>query len=173
MIPNSSDEQARLPVERVESSSKASIPVIVAADQPLSEFGWSRRASNIFSNVGVKTVGQLAGYSDEDLLKIRNLGRTTLREIRRFLKKHQVGDAPSKPAKKRTPEKFDDLNDRQKIFLSRDLASLDLPVRLLKAFRRLDLDWAGDVVLLSREDLMSISNLGQTSVAALEALAAR
>jgi DNA-directed RNA polymerase subunit alpha len=52
---------------------------------PVAEMELSVRASNCLESAKIQTVGQLAKMTDSDLLKIRSLGKTSLREIKRKL----------------------------------------------------------------------------------------
>lgn len=49
--------------------------------RPLSEFEWSGRVKKLFEKLGFVTVGDLIRNSETDLLKHRNFGSTSLREI--------------------------------------------------------------------------------------------
>lgn len=48
---------------------------------PISVLGLSRRAENCISNFDITTVGELIGYTKSDLLKARNMGNSTIKEI--------------------------------------------------------------------------------------------
>jgi len=52
---------------------------------PIQELELSVRAGNCLESAKVETVGQLIQMTEADLLKIRNFGKTSLREIRRKL----------------------------------------------------------------------------------------
>ena len=52
---------------------------------PIAELGLSVRAVNCLESAGLSTVGDLCDQSEQDLLKIRSFGKTTLKEIRRKL----------------------------------------------------------------------------------------
>ena len=54
-------------------------------DMPVAWLRLGTRASNLMRGLGVKTCGELAAYSEEDLLSRTNLGHKTLDEIRRAL----------------------------------------------------------------------------------------
>ncbi|MBI1372898.1 MAG: DNA-directed RNA polymerase subunit alpha [Phycisphaera sp.] len=54
-------------------------------DMPIGELALSVRASNCLESAGVKTVGDLCKLSEDELLKIRSFGKTSLREIKRKL----------------------------------------------------------------------------------------
>ena len=50
-------------------------------DMRIDRFHWTVRTSNCLHNAGVKTLGELLTKSDRDLLRMKNLGRSSLREI--------------------------------------------------------------------------------------------
>lgn len=53
--------------------------------RPLADFEWSGRIRKVYEKLGVVTVGDLLKYSEGDLLKSRNLGSTSIKEIRQKL----------------------------------------------------------------------------------------
>jgi DNA-directed RNA polymerase subunit alpha len=53
----------------------------------ISELDLSIRATNCLRAEHIETVGELVVRTDEDLLKIRNFGKTSLREIQKKLSK--------------------------------------------------------------------------------------
>jgi len=53
--------------------------------QPVESLDLSVRASNCLSSQKIDTIGQLVAMSDDELLKVRSFGKTSLREIRRKL----------------------------------------------------------------------------------------
>ncbi len=52
---------------------------------PLQELEFSVRASNCLESAKIETVGHLVKMTEADLLKIRNFGKTSLREVKRKL----------------------------------------------------------------------------------------
>ena len=54
-------------------------------NMPISELELSVRASNCLESARVETVGQLVQMTEQDLLKLRSFGRTSLREVKRKL----------------------------------------------------------------------------------------
>jgi DNA-directed RNA polymerase subunit alpha len=54
-------------------------------NRALADFEWSGRIRKVFEKLGVVTVGDLMNYSEADLLKSRNLGSTSIKEIRQKL----------------------------------------------------------------------------------------
>jgi DNA-directed RNA polymerase subunit alpha len=54
-------------------------------DMPISDLDLSVRASNCLDSAGIRLVRDLVRYNEQDLLKIRSFGKTSLREIKRKL----------------------------------------------------------------------------------------
>ncbi|MEX2219727.1 MAG: DNA-directed RNA polymerase subunit alpha [Phycisphaerales bacterium] len=54
-------------------------------NMPISEMELSVRASNCLESARIETVGQLVQMTEQDLLKLRSFGRTSLREVKRKL----------------------------------------------------------------------------------------
>lgn len=51
---------------------------------------FSKKTFNCLNRANIKTLGQLLCFSEEDLLKIRNLGIQSLNEIRKVLNQHRL-----------------------------------------------------------------------------------
>ncbi len=51
---------------------------------------FSKKTFNCLNRANIKTLGELLCFSEEDLLKIRNLGIQSLDEIRRILSQHKL-----------------------------------------------------------------------------------
>ena len=51
---------------------------------------FSKKTFNCLNRANIKTLGQLLCFSEEDLLKIRNLGIQSLNEIKRILNKYEL-----------------------------------------------------------------------------------
>ncbi len=56
-------------------------------EKPISELDLSVRASNCLETIEIQTIGQLVARKESELLKVRNFGKTTLREIKQKLAK--------------------------------------------------------------------------------------
>lgn len=68
-----------------EAEEKVDGELIAKLNTPVQELELSVRASNCLESAKVETVGQLVKMTEADLLKIRSLGKTSLREIKRKL----------------------------------------------------------------------------------------
>ncbi len=78
-----------LGTETVSEEAAASVGVddelLRKLQMPLSEMDLSVRASNCLESARVQTVGELVSKSENDLLKLRSFGRTSLREVKKKL----------------------------------------------------------------------------------------
>lgn len=54
-------------------------------ETPISELGLSVRSSNCLDSAGIQTIGELIRMNEDDLLKIRSFGQTSLGEIKQKL----------------------------------------------------------------------------------------
>ena len=76
------------------------------------ELELSVRANNCLEAAKIETVGQLAGMTESDLLKIRSFGKTSLREVKRKLQDLGLstgmdvssGSAPAEPVIQESPD---------------------------------------------------------------------
>ncbi|MBI2901175.1 MAG: tetratricopeptide repeat protein [Planctomycetes bacterium] len=67
------------------AAAPAGSPSDDAVRRNLSDFEWSGRIKKLFEKLGVVTIGDLLKVSETDLLKNKNLGMTSIREIRKKL----------------------------------------------------------------------------------------
>jgi DNA-directed RNA polymerase subunit alpha len=54
---------------------------------PISALDLSVRASNSLEGEGIQTVGELVARTEDELMTIKNFGRTSLKEIQKQLEK--------------------------------------------------------------------------------------
>jgi DNA-directed RNA polymerase alpha subunit len=54
----------------------------------LSDIPWTVRALNVFASSGINSIDDLTKKSVTDLIKIRNCGKNTIREIENRLQEH-------------------------------------------------------------------------------------
>jgi DNA-directed RNA polymerase subunit alpha len=57
---------------------------------PISELDLSVRALNCLEGENIQTIGDLCRRSPDDLMKLRNFGRTTLKEIEKKLEDREL-----------------------------------------------------------------------------------
>jgi DNA-directed RNA polymerase subunit alpha len=58
--------------------------------RPIDECGLSVRSVNSLKNSNVSTLGDLVRYSEDDLLKVKNVGEKALAEIAELLRREQL-----------------------------------------------------------------------------------
>ena len=54
-------------------------------DRPIEDLDLSVRAKNCLDAISLQTIGDLAKMTESELLKLRNFGKTSLKEIRKKL----------------------------------------------------------------------------------------
>lgn len=66
-------------------------------DMPVEGLGLSVRSLNCLKRAGVRTVGDLVQYNEEDVMKLKNFGQKSLDEIKDKLVEYGLGLRPSNP----------------------------------------------------------------------------
>lgn len=74
--------------------------VDAALERPIEELDLGVRAFNSLKRDGINTLGELVGRSEEEIIRIRNLGTKSLTEIKEKLKEMGLSLAPSYIAKR-------------------------------------------------------------------------
>ncbi|MDA8195512.1 MAG: DNA-directed RNA polymerase subunit alpha [Thermaerobacter sp.] len=64
-------------------------------EMPIEELDLSVRSFNCLKRAGINTVGELTAKSDDDMMKVRNLGKKSLEEVREKLVNLGLGLKPS------------------------------------------------------------------------------
>lgn len=129
---------------------------------PLSEFELSARSRALLEKMNVRTLGDLARLTEDDITGSKNFGDTSLSELRALLDTKGLhfglgrAEAPSAPAAIASPAQTD--------ILAKPVAEMDLSVRSLKCMRTLNIETVGDLVDRSDKDLLQCPNFGQTSL---------
>ncbi|MCC6406639.1 MAG: RNA polymerase subunit sigma [Planctomycetes bacterium] len=137
---------------------------------PITDFELSVRARNCLNKMNILTLGDLVRRTEQELLSYKNFGETSLNEIKQILssKNLRLGmahheavasiEAAVRP--KATGENADVLN--------RPVADLDLSIRARRAVENLGCMTVGDVIQHGEDELLSMPNFGQTSLAELK-----
>ncbi|MBI4566694.1 MAG: tetratricopeptide repeat protein [Planctomycetes bacterium] len=71
--------------DAAEAAGSEAEPESEVMNKPLSEFEWSGRIRKVFEKLGAVTVADLLQHSEQELLKSKNLGGTSIKEIRQKL----------------------------------------------------------------------------------------
>jgi len=120
----------------------------------------SVRTFNCFMNAGVRTLKDISNKSDQELLRIKNFGLTSLNEVRHLLSNpttvHSFLNSAEEPAT--PPEGFSIL------LLDTHLENIGLSVRTRNAFRNHDIQTFGDLVNMTATQLLQKKNFGRKSL---------
>jgi hypothetical protein len=84
-LPEKKDFETRQEAVATKTEEAINEELATILNMPIQELGLSIRASHCLESVKTETVGQLVKMTEADLLKIHNLGVTTLREIKKKL----------------------------------------------------------------------------------------
>ena len=66
-------------------------------DTPIEDLALSVRSMNCLKRAGIRTVGELHTYSEEDVMKLKNFGQKSLDEIKDKLMERNLSLQPSTP----------------------------------------------------------------------------
>jgi DNA-directed RNA polymerase subunit alpha len=115
--------------------------------------------------MGIKTLGDLARCSEQDLLASKNFGETSLVEIRDMLA--SKGLSLGQLAQEKLPEPVFEpemMSPDEQAMLDRPISDLNLSVRARKCMIRLGLNTIGELLRRTGDDLLECKNFGVTSL---------
>lgn len=139
----------------------------------------STRAYNCLKDARIRTVQELSEMSDEELLRIKNLGRNTLVEIRDALRARGItAKVLAKQAEKTQPQSHTPISKNSRLFVpqsARGRAIKDVPmsVRLEHVLERKGCRLIGDLNGRSLEEIVKSKNCGRHTVNELVTLVQR
>ena len=132
----------------------------------ITDFELSVRSRNCLENLGIQTLGDLTRVSEQDLLKGRNFGETSLKEVRILLEAQglQVGQHLQQSMMRDPLEQPVELAPEAEAAAQRPIADLNLSVRARKCMSRLNINTIGELIRRSPDDLLGVRNFGVTSL---------
>jgi Bacterial RNA polymerase, alpha chain C terminal domain len=155
-----------------------------ASATPVLDLGLSVRALRVVGELGIETIGDLAKLTPEKLSGRRNCGHKTIAEIvdlcERFGTSLQESHVPVEkvgPTGKSTNpdtttrvvvDNFDGLPFDRIYPLLRRVDELNLSTRAHNSLRELGVMYTGDLVQLTRSDLLGFRNFGRKSLREVE-----
>ena len=133
---------------------------------PVSDFELSVRSRNCLQKMGIKTLGDLARCTEQDLLASKNFGETSLVEIRDMLatKGLSLGQLAVEKVEPEPVYEQQFMSPDEQALLDRPIADLNLSVRARKCMIRLGLNTIGELVRRTGDDLLECKNFGVTSL---------
>ena len=143
----------------------------------LKDLEFSVRAMNSLSNQGIKTLGELIVYTENDLKSFPNMGRTSIEEI-----KNKLEDFSLYPGINLDPANFEDNKNTEEpqnkewtevsgtllLELIKDFNEIPLPIRAKNALLNLGCNFVGDIISLNKSELFHIKALGYKSIVEIE-----
>ena len=143
----------------------------------LKDLELSVRAMNSLSNQGIKTLGELIVYTENDLKSFPNMGRTSIEEI-----KNKLEDFSLYPGMNLDPANFEDNKNTEEpqnkewtevsrtllLELIKDFNEIPLPIRAKNALLNLGCNFVGDIISLNKSELIRIKALGYKSILEIE-----
>lgn len=133
---------------------------------PVSDFELSVRSRNCLQKMGIKTLGDLARCTEQDLLSSKNFGETSLVEIREMLasKGLALGQLAQEKVEPEPMYEPQFMSPDEQALLDRPISDLNLSVRARKCMIRLGLNTIGELVRRTGDDLLECKNFGVTSL---------
>ena len=131
-------------------------PAHESGDELIEVLDLSVRASNGMRYAGIKTIGEAADLTRDELLALRNLGTNTVDEI---LHKIKTWGLPN-------PKPTKDLDRADLLEAAREtpIQVLDLSVRASNGMRYAGIKTIGEAADLTRDELLALRNLGTNTV---------
>ena len=130
----------------------------------LNDFELSVRSRNCLARLGVKSLGDLARHTEEDLLAHKNFGETSLQEIKDLLNAKGLYLGMGRDEERRRRQRARLGPDSDNPLLAKPIAELGLSVRGRSCMQRLGIVTIGDLASRSEKDLLGVKNFGQTSL---------
>ena len=137
---------------------------------PISNFELSARCRHVLERLSVRTLGELASCTEEDLMSFKNFGETSLQEIRDLLARNglQLGQGPPRAVAKLAAGLPGQPDEELQEKLSMPVEFLNLSTRGRKCMERLGITTVGELIQHTEEDLLSMPNFGRTSIAEIK-----
>lgn len=136
-------------------------------DIPVTDFELSVRARNCLKKMQIRTLRDLVRVSEAELNSYKNVGDTTVTEIKQMLasKGLRLGQDMSGGPRLR-PEDIEEFVSRgiSEQTLGMPIAVLNLSVRSRKALQMLGIHSLGELAARTEAELLGVKNFGQTSL---------
>ena len=137
-------------------------------DTPVTDFDLSVRTRNALRKMSVRTLGDLLRVTEADLRSYKNVGDSSLEEIKAMLTQRgmrlgQLLEEQQTAAKQQMYTQLSDMPVDGDMF-HRGVSELQLSVRARKALALLNINTLGDLCMHTEAELMGIKNFGMTSL---------
>ena len=140
-----------------------------AVDTPVTDFDLSVRTRNALRRMEVRTLGDLLRITEADLRGYKDIGESSLEEIRDMLAERgmRLGQAIEQQQFAAKQAVYDQLKSDagpSNESLDRSVAELQLSVRARKALALLNINTIAELCVRTEAELMGVKNFGMTSL---------
>lgn len=129
---------------------------------PLSDFELSARSRSCLEKMNVRTLGDLAHLTEDEVVQSKNFGDTSLSELRVLL--HSKGLHFGMGREDAGTEVSGPAEVEPSGVLAQRIADMDFSVRSQKCMRSVGVETLGDLVECAESELLQCQNFGQTSL---------
>lgn len=152
---------------------------------PIEDLGFSVRTINCLKAANIETLGELASFEKEVILKFRNLGKKSFLEIENVVIKKGLwfgfdirtfsfdNDTKSQVILNDDPTNSNDIASEQNEIV--DDSILNIPIedlgfsfRAFNCLKTAGIDTLGELVAFTKEELLNFRNLGRKSIQEIE-----
>ena len=143
----------------------------------LKDLEFSVRAMNSLSNQGIKTLGELIVYTENDLKSFPNMGRTSIEEIKNILEDFSlylgmnlepINFEENNNTVEPENKEWTEVSKTLLLELIKDFNEIPLPLRAKNALLNLGCNYVGDIIMLNKSELFKIRALGYKSILEIE-----
>lgn len=133
---------------------------------PVTDFELSVRARNCLQKMGIKTLGDLTKFTEQELLASKNFGETSLNEIKEMMTSRglRLGQATETKRAQAAPVDPSTMSPDEQALLSKPVTELNLSVRARKCMIRLGIKTIGELIRCNQDELLECKNFGVTSL---------
>jgi len=133
---------------------------------PVTDFELSVRSRNCLQRMNIRTLRDLVNTTEEELLKSKNFGETSLEEIRQLLaaKGLRIGMFAEKVATPSFVIEEDELTEAEREAMDKPISELKLTARSNKCMQKLGITTIGQLMQYTADQLLEVKNFGMTSL---------
>jgi len=137
----------------------------------ITDFDLSVRTSNCLNAANIKTLGDLAQKTREEMLQTKNFGKKCLQELEDLLGSMNLSFGSEEESGGKVPEeKGGGKEEAPGDLLNKKIADFDLSVRTSNCLDSTNLKVLGDLTQKTEKEMLQIKNLGNKSLQELQSL---
>ena len=143
----------------------------------LKDLDFSVRTMNCLSNQGLKTIGELVVYSENELRSFPNMGRKSIEEIKNILEHfsfhlgmdlNQFNSEDYRKIEDQQNKEWQEVSRTVLLELIKDFNEISLSLRAKNALWNLGCNYVGDIISINKPELFRFKALGYKSILEIE-----